>query len=156
MVQDPARAEELASEVFWKLWRSPGAQGGNSGGWLYRTAVRMGLDELRRQNRRRQYEKLLVLFGSSPSPERLHSEEQDQQHVRLVLSTLKVRDSALLVLRSEGLSYLEMAEILHQRDINWDSPAPCAAGVPEGLRETLWRTKWIMHRPFGSMLVWHG
>lgn len=113
MVQDPARAEELASEVFWKLWRSPGAQGGNSGGWLYRTAVRMGLDELRRQSRRRRYEKLLDLFGSSPSPEQLHSEGQDQQHVRLVLSVLKVRDSSLLVLQSEGLSYLEMAEILH-------------------------------------------
>jgi RNA polymerase sigma-70 factor (ECF subfamily) len=113
VVQDPARAEELASEVFWKLWRSPGAQGGNSGGWLYRTAVRMGLDELRRQSRRRRYEKLLDLFGSSPSPEQLHSEGQDQQHVRLVLSVLKVRDSSLLVLQSEGLSYLEMAEILH-------------------------------------------
>ena len=113
VVQDPARAEELASEVFWKLWRSPEAQSGNAGGWLYRTAVRMGLDELRRQSRRRRYEKLLALFGNSPSPEQLHSEEQEQEHVRIVLAVLKSRDSALLVLQSEGFSYLEMAETLH-------------------------------------------
>jgi DNA-directed RNA polymerase specialized sigma24 family protein len=32
VVQDSARAEELASEVFWKLSRTPGAQGANSSG----------------------------------------------------------------------------------------------------------------------------
>jgi Sigma-70 region 2 len=52
VVQDPARAEELAVEVFLKLWRNPQAQGENAGGWLYRTAVRKGLDELRRRTRR--------------------------------------------------------------------------------------------------------
>jgi len=113
VVQDQARAEELAAEVFWKFWRNPAIQNGNPAGWLYRTGVRMGLDELRRQNRRRRYEKLLVLFGTAPTPEHLLSEEQEQQQVRRVLSTLKVRDSSLLVLQSDGLSYLEMAEILH-------------------------------------------
>ena len=68
---------------------------------------------LRRQSRRRRYEKLLLLFGTAKSPEHLLSEEQEQQQVRQVLSALKVRDSSLLVLQSEGLSYLEMAEILH-------------------------------------------
>jgi len=113
VVQDRARAEELAAEVFWKLWRNPGMKSGNSAGWLYRTGVRMGLDELRRQTRRRRYEKLLVLIGAAPTPEYLLSKEQEQQQVRLVLSALKVRDSSLLVLQSEGLSYAEIAEILH-------------------------------------------
>ena len=27
VIQDPARAEDLAVEAFWRLWRTPGAQG---------------------------------------------------------------------------------------------------------------------------------
>src|ERR1700733_14095284 len=56
VVRDPARAEELAVEVFLKLWRTPKAQGKNVEGWLYRVAVRKGLDELRRRTRRSHYE----------------------------------------------------------------------------------------------------
>ena len=52
IVRDPARAEELAVEVFLKLWRNQQAQGEKAEGWLYRTAVRTALDELRRQTRR--------------------------------------------------------------------------------------------------------
>jgi DNA-directed RNA polymerase specialized sigma24 family protein len=44
VVKDRARAEELAVEVFLKFWRSPRAQGENAEGWLYRTAIRQGLD----------------------------------------------------------------------------------------------------------------
>jgi DNA-directed RNA polymerase specialized sigma24 family protein len=57
-VGDSGRAEELAAEVFWKLSRTPKAQGANSSGWLYRTATRMALDELRKQLRRKRYEGL--------------------------------------------------------------------------------------------------
>jgi len=52
ILRDPARGEELAVDVFLKWSRNAAAQGDNSGGWLYRTAVRMGLNELRRQTRR--------------------------------------------------------------------------------------------------------
>lgn len=44
VIVDPARAEELAVEAFWKLWKHPQAQGEAAGGWLYRTAVRLALD----------------------------------------------------------------------------------------------------------------
>lgn len=40
VVNDPARAEDLAVDVFMRLWREPNAQGANTPGWLYRTAVR--------------------------------------------------------------------------------------------------------------------
>ena len=49
VTKDPARAEELAVEVFLKWSRNRNAQGENAEGWLYRTAIRTGLDELRRQ-----------------------------------------------------------------------------------------------------------
>ena len=51
VIRDPARSEELAVEVLWKLWRTPAAHGEQAGGWLYRTAVRTGLNELRTRGR---------------------------------------------------------------------------------------------------------
>ena len=112
MVQDPGRAEELAADVFWKYLHGSRAHSESPGGWLYRTAIRKGLDELRRQRRQEKYRPLLSLLGIAPSPEQLHAATQDQQHVRAVLAVLKRRDSELLVLRSEGLSYQEVARIL--------------------------------------------
>ncbi|MGI8742555.1 MAG: sigma factor [Bryobacteraceae bacterium] len=51
VVRDPARAEEIAVDVFVKLWRNPHAQGQWAEAWLHRVAVRHGLDELRRRTR---------------------------------------------------------------------------------------------------------
>src|SRR5688572_22823771 len=112
MVNDPGRAEELAADVFWKFLRNSEAQHSNPAGWLYRAAIRRAVDELRRQQRREKYERFLTFLGSAPSPEQLHGAAQDQQQVRRVLAALKHRDSELLILRSEGMSYEEVAEIL--------------------------------------------
>src|SRR5688572_23345371 len=112
IVQDPGRAEELAAEVFWRFWRNPGVHNGNPGGWLYRTAVHLGLDELRRQARRRRFEQWFEHKPANPSPEQLLAAGQKQQQVRNVLSSLKQRESELLILRSDGFSYDEIAEIL--------------------------------------------
>lgn len=111
IVSDPGRAEELAADVFWKFLHTPNANE-NAGGWFYRTAVRRALDELRRQQRRQKFERLLMLPRTSPSPEQAHAARQDGDQIRAVLGALKSRDSELLVLRSEGLSYQEMAVIL--------------------------------------------
>jgi len=111
IVSDPGRAEELAADVFWKFLRTSGASE-NPGGWLYRTAVRTALDELRRQHRRQKFERFLMLPRTSPSPEQAHAAMQDGNQVRTVLGALKARDSELLVLRSEELSYQEIAVIL--------------------------------------------
>ena len=114
IVHDPGRAEELAADVFWKYLHGSRAHDENPGGWLYRTAVRKGLDELRRQQRQEKYRPLLSFLGiaPAPSPEQLHAATQDQQQVRTVLAVLKHRDSELLILRSEGLSYQEIAGVL--------------------------------------------
>ena len=112
MVQDPGRAEELAAEVFWKFWRNPKVPSHSVSSWLYRSAVRIGLDELRRQNRRSRFERVFGFLRVAPSPEQLLAGEQDQQQVRGVLSAMRVRDAELLILRSEGLSYQEVAEVL--------------------------------------------
>lgn len=116
IVNDPSRAEELAADVFWKFMRTTKAHHENPAGWLYRAGIRRAVDELRRQQRRDKYERLFSFLGTAPSPEQLHSEARDQQQVRRVLAALKRRDSELLILRSEGLSYEETAEILGVSD----------------------------------------
>jgi len=69
VIRNPGRAEELAAEVFLKYSRIGLPVGGSAEGWLYRTATRMAVDELRRQARRIRYEPLLRLAGRSATPE---------------------------------------------------------------------------------------
>jgi RNA polymerase sigma-70 factor, ECF subfamily len=114
VVRDHARAEELAVEVFLKLSRNPKAQRDNVAAWLYRTAVRIGLDELRRQTRRLHYEGLLGLVRgtATPTPEDLRAATEEREKVRRVLSRMARRQAELLLLRSDGLSYAELAAAL--------------------------------------------
>ena len=112
IVRDRGRAEELAADVFWKYLHGPRTHDESPGGWLYRTAVRKSLDEIRRQRRQERHRPFLSFLGIAPSPEQLHAATQDQQRVRSVLAVLKRRDSELLLLRSEGLRYEEIAGIL--------------------------------------------
>jgi RNA polymerase sigma-70 factor (ECF subfamily) len=112
VVRDPARAEELAVEVFVKLWRNRNAQDGSPEGWLYRVAVRMGLDELRRQTRRTRYERMVGLVRRSRTPEEICADTQEQERVRFILSIIGPRQAELLFLRSQGLSYEELSAAL--------------------------------------------
>ena len=116
VVGDRARSEDLAVEVFLKLWRNHKAQSENVEGWLYRVAVRAGLDELRRQTRRGHYERMLAWVQPRPpaaTPEDLHSVSQKQTKVRSVLSVLEPRQAQFLVLRSQDFTYQEVASILN-------------------------------------------
>ena len=112
VIRDPARAEELAVEVFLKWSRTPKAQGENVEGWLYRAAVRVGQNELRQQIRRRRYESLFSFGRATPTPEELFGVREEQQRVDMVLSVLGTRQAELLVLRSHGFSYDELASTL--------------------------------------------
>jgi RNA polymerase sigma-70 factor, ECF subfamily len=108
---DSARAEDLAAEALWKLWRTPKAHGGSAAGWLYRTALRLGLNELRGRERRGRYESLTG-GGSISTPEEVHAAAEERSHVRAVLADMDARDAELLLLRAGGLRYNEIAEAL--------------------------------------------
>src|SRR5580658_1397089 len=97
VVGDHARAEELAVEAFWKLWRSPRAHGENAGGWVYRSAVRLALNELRRQKRSKRYEGLSRAGSPSPTPEEVHAAAEEREQVRRVLAALDARQAELLL-----------------------------------------------------------
>lgn len=112
VIRDHARAEELAVEVFWKLWRHPRAHGDQAAGWLYRVAVRTALNELRRQARSSRYESLADSPVGVPSPEQAHAAAEAQRQVRRVLAGMDPRAAEALILRFSGLSYEELASAL--------------------------------------------
>jgi len=112
VVRDPGRAEDLAVEVFWKLWINPRVNGPHVGSWLYRAAMRMGLDELRRQSRREKYERFFNLFRPVPLPDQVHEANEVRQRICTVLAAMKSRDAELLLLWTEGQTYEEIAEII--------------------------------------------
>jgi RNA polymerase sigma-70 factor (ECF subfamily) len=136
VVRDSARAEELAVEVFLKLSRHPQAQGEKIEGWLYRTAVRMALDELRRRSRRSRYEALSALIlRRQPTPEQIRASNEEQARVRAVLNAIDPRRAELLLLRSHGLDYEELAEAL---DLN-----PSSVGTLLGRAQQAFRKEYI-------------
>ena len=83
VIRDPGRAEELAVEVLWKFWRTPRAHGEQAGGWLYRTAVRAGLNEPRRKTR--QLAQKPATTPGTPDPEQVRARASEQELVRQVL-----------------------------------------------------------------------
>jgi RNA polymerase sigma-70 factor (ECF subfamily) len=112
VIRDPARAEDIAVEVFVKWSRNPSAHGENAEGWLYRVAVRLARNELRRRTRRSRYESLFEFIRKTPTPEELFAARQEQQRVDVVLSVIDRRHAELLLLRSHGLTYDELASTL--------------------------------------------
>jgi RNA polymerase sigma-70 factor (ECF subfamily) len=110
IVQDQARAEEIAADVFVKWRRHPAAHGEGAEGWLYRTATREALDCWRREARWARVRHLLAQVTRSPrTPEQVHAADTDRQQVRAVLAALRSREAAALLLWSEDVSYAEIA-----------------------------------------------
>ena len=112
VVGDRGRAEDLAAEALWKLWRTPRAHGAGAGGWVYRTAVRLGLNELRSGRRRQRYEALADHRPDLLTPEEVHAAAEEREQVRQILTVLQQRQAEMLILRSSGLSYEELAAAL--------------------------------------------
>ena len=135
VVGDHARAEELAVEAFWKLWRNRQAHGEKAGGWVYRTAVRLALNDLRGNRRRHRYEQLSGAGPSSPTPEEEHAAAEEREQVRLVLASLGERDAALLLMRSSGLPYQEVAAAL---DLN-----PASVGTMISRAQQAFRKEYV-------------
>lgn len=118
LLGDRGRAEELASDAFWKLYRQSwlADSGGNVGGWLYRTSTNLGIDALRAMIRRRRYEDVAgraSLAGAAASdPLQQVLREEECRQVRAALASLKSSHARILILRASGLSYNELAETL--------------------------------------------
>lgn len=117
IIRDEAAAEDLAQEVFLKLYRNPPDEPAAVGGWLHRVLTRTAYDYMDRQNRDRalvekQGNAMHIEPQAFPSNEEAAIEAEDRQQVNDWLQALPERDRKLLRLRYEGCSYAEIAEHL--------------------------------------------
>lgn len=135
IVGDPARAEEVAGEAFWKLWQTPKAQGEHAVAWVYRTAIRLALNDLRGHQRRVKYESQADAPAGTRSPEEQHAAEQEREQVRRVLAALEPRDAELLLLRHQGLSYDELAAAIDVK--------PSSVGTLIGRAQKAFRKEYV-------------
>ncbi|MPY91013.1 MAG: sigma-70 family RNA polymerase sigma factor [Luteitalea sp.] len=134
LVGDTDLAEELAAEAFWKLHQKRPTRLTNAEAWLCRTGVRLALDRLRKDKRRLQYESTAPGPDGPLSPEEHVGREQERARVRRVLAAMKPAHAALLLLRSEGLTYGELAVAL---DLN-----PASVGTMLARAETKFRQQY--------------
>ena len=112
---DESLASELAQETFVRLYER-GAMPENVRGWLVSVAHNLLRDDRRRSSRRsrllgqRQVEDLMgdPMIASDEAVERAEL----QGAVRAALDSLPERDRKLLLLRYEGYSYQELAELV--------------------------------------------
>ena len=118
MLGDCGRAEELANEAFLRLYSTvlPPSAKQNVPGWLYRTAMNLGIDDLRARTRHDRLEREASAAAASNSRNddglQLLLRAEKQQRVRAVLAKLKPQWAQLLLLRAAGHSYRELAEEL--------------------------------------------
>jgi len=117
---DRAQAEEIAADVFHKLARRPAllAGGDDLTAWMYRVATNAGFDALRMNSRRRKREEAAGVTGIRAANNATESaldvmlRQERCARVRAVLGDMKPRDAQLLLLRSSGVAYREVAQTL--------------------------------------------
>lgn len=116
LVADWDEAEDLALEVFCRLYERPPRERRGLGSWLYRVATNLGLNALRSRQRRRRHEgaaEVLKLQREDPvDPAREVERLEEREQVRQVLAQMKPRAAKLLILHHSGLSYGEIADAL--------------------------------------------
>lgn len=117
----PEEAEDLAQDVFLRLYQRPLPSGEgvdvNLAGWLYRVASNQGFNALRA--RRRGRNRLLrwarlerPVVAEPANPQRQAEVNAEAEAVRLALARLRERDRTALILRYSGVPYAEIATAL--------------------------------------------
>ncbi|MEW6406860.1 MAG: sigma-70 family RNA polymerase sigma factor [Chloroflexota bacterium] len=118
LVGDPAEAEDLALEAFFRLHQHyPQSDGTfNTGGWLYRVATNLGLHSIRDFKRREHYELTAGRYAldetKQDDPPEALAQEEERQLARSVLASMDERQSQLLIMRHSGMAYKDIAKAL--------------------------------------------
>jgi len=118
MVIDPAEAEDLALETFYRLYehRLDGQDDSNARGWLFKVATNLALQSIRSFKRREYYEinagKDALNETHESQPSRIFAKKEEQYLVRVVLGQMNSRRAELLIMRHSGMSYKEIANAL--------------------------------------------
>lgn len=114
VLADPGEAEDVAQEVFMDFHRLHSAGAQYAAAWLYRAAAHTALNRVRGRRRREKREIAQAVEDGSRSvdPQRMLEINEDRLRVRQALARLSPKPAAVLVLRSSGLSYAEVAQTL--------------------------------------------
>lgn len=119
LVGDRVVAEDLAQEVFLRLYRHPPDDIKAVGGWLHRVTTRIGYDFIRQKYHLKRIEQREFAVGDTDGSEPPSDVEvmrnQDRDSVKRVLQQIGERDRQVLLLRYSGYSYQEIAEIIDVR-----------------------------------------
>ncbi|MBO6635066.1 RNA polymerase sigma factor [Parvibaculum sp.] len=116
MLGNQADAEEVAQEVFLRVWThaerwQPGRA--QFGTWLHRVAANLCLDRLRRIRGTVDIDEMPNLESDEPGPDRQLEERELSARVEAALQLLPERQRAAVVLSHyQGLSNIETAEVL--------------------------------------------
>jgi RNA polymerase sigma factor (sigma-70 family) len=111
---DRDAAEDTAQEAMVRLY-THGVEGPTPAlrVWLFKTATRLVRDRYRvEENRRRLLEANPVTPGETEGTERALERGRERRRVRKVLEQLGDRDREMLLMRYEGFSYREIAEMV--------------------------------------------
>lgn len=118
LVGSSGQAEELASEAFYRFHhhRTQHRSEENPAGWLYRTAMNLGLDALRANSRRtrreQQAQREVTVNETQGNPLYELLADEQRQRIRSVLAQLKPVQGQVLLMGSSGFTCKEMAAIL--------------------------------------------
>ncbi|KRE53563.1 sigma-70 family RNA polymerase sigma factor [Paenibacillus sp. Soil522] len=115
LLRDEAAAEDMAQEVFLRLYRNPPDRPEVVGAWLQRVLTRIAYDAIdRKQRERRLLEKQGRQVQLEGNGEFAVDDEMlrrmNHEEVREWLDALPDRDRQVLMLRYSGYSYAEIAE----------------------------------------------
>ncbi|OWA37765.1 RNA polymerase subunit sigma-24 [Saccharibacillus sp. O16] len=114
MVKNEATAEDLAQEVFLRLYRNPPDDPRVIGAWLHRVLTRIAYDHTDQLVRQRKLqEKQQQYFdreSSGENGEDVLVRSEERQEMAELLEELPERDRQALMLRYSGYSYAEIAE----------------------------------------------
>jgi RNA polymerase sigma factor (sigma-70 family) len=113
LLGERAAAEDLAQEVFIRLYRRPPEREDNLAGWLLRVAANLAYNYLRGEERRNRREEGQYREGAGVIPlEEAVIRSQEARLVHQCLGRLPPRDRMVLLLKNDGHSYAEIAAVI--------------------------------------------
>ncbi len=147
-------ADDLTQETFIQAYQALHTFKNESrfSNWLYRIAVNLSLNYLRKANRKLIFKPINSLFGSDKNtepelqvpdlddPEKIFLGGELKQHVQKALDKLPEKQrTAIILSKYDELSQKEIAEIM---EINEGAVESLIQRAKAGLRDSLWQIKY--------------
>ena len=134
IVQNAEDAEDVSQEVFIQVYESIKNFKGESkfSTWIYRIAVTKSLDLLRRKKRKKRFAFIQSLFGKNDElindpPDFYHpgvvAENKENAAVlfKAIAALPENQQTAFVLSKIEGLSYMEVSEVMQMTEASVDS-----------------------------------